>query len=57
MANLDIRIALMQNNIKHFMFAKELGIAEATLSRKLREELSHDEKQKMMETINRIANR
>lgn len=57
MANLEVRTLLMEKNIRHFALAKELGIAEATLSRKLRDELPYTEKQKMIETINKLANR
>lgn len=57
MANLEVRTLLMEKNIRHFALAKELGIAEATLSRKLRDELPYTEKQKMIEAINKLANR
>lgn len=55
MANIDIRILLSEKRIHHYELAKELGMAEATLSRKLRYELPHTEKQKIIEAINRIA--
>ena len=57
MANIDIRILLAEKRIHHYELAKELGLADATLSRKLRYELPHTEKQKMIEAINKLANR
>lgn len=57
MANKEIRCALINNGLKQYQLSDELGIAEATLSRKLRKELSPEEKQKILAAIERLANK
>ncbi|WP_281077649.1 hypothetical protein [Catenibacterium sp. co_0103] len=44
MKNLDIREALKNANMRHWVLADELGIDETTLSRWLRHELPKDKK-------------
>ena len=56
MANLDIRNAIKQANFKHWEVADLLGISEATFGRKLRKELSDDEKEKILNIL-KVKNR
>ena len=51
MANLDIRNAIKNANLKHWQVADLLNISEATLVRKLRKELSVDEKEYILRII------
>ena len=52
MKNLDIRQALKENNIKHWQLAEALNIAEFTLCRKLRHELSEEKKKIYLQLLN-----
>lgn len=51
MANEDIREAIKQANLKHWELADLLSVSEVTLVRKLRHEMSRDEKQKILEIL------
>lgn len=51
MANIEIRNALKKKKLFNYELADMLGITEWTLSRKLRKELPQDEKQKILEVI------
>lgn len=51
MKNLDIREALKNANMRHWVLAAELGIDETTLSRWLRHELPKDKKDRIMKII------
>ena len=53
MANLIIRVKMMESNVKQWELAKLLGVSESALSRKLREELPEDEQQHIIELIER----
>lgn len=55
MANKEIRCALINNALKQYQLSEELGIAEATLSRKLRKELPPEEKERILAAIDRLA--
>lgn len=55
MNNAKIRKAAGGAGVKLWQIAEELGIADATLSRKLRRELSDDECEKVMEIIHRLS--
>ena len=55
MANKVIRCALINSGVKQYQLADKLGIAEATLSRKLRKELPKEEKQKILAAIEELA--
>lgn len=55
MANLDIRAAAVSSGVRLWRVADALGIADASLSRKLRRELPEDEKEKILSIINRLA--
>lgn len=56
MANLEIRLMLAEKDVKYYELAKELGIADTTLSKKLRYELPLTKKQEMIDAINRLSN-
>lgn len=55
MNNTDIRKYAKAHGVRLWQIADELGISEITMSRKLRYELSEDEKQKILEIINELA--
>lgn len=50
-ANKDIRDALRIADIKHWKLAEYLNISENTLSRKMRTEMSAEEKEKILNII------
>ena len=54
MCNVDIRDALKKNNLKQWQLARLLEISEATLVRKLRFELSAEEKEKIFSIIKEV---
>lgn len=51
MANEDIRKALKARNIPQWKLGELLGVSENTIYRKLRNELSTDEKQHILDVI------
>lgn len=55
MENLEIRSKLKEKNVFQWQVAKSIGISEMTLVRKLREELTEEEKQKILSVIDKIA--
>lgn len=55
MTNKDIRLYAAGKGVRLWQIAKEMGIRDSSLSRKLRSELSDDEKQKIMEIVDRIS--
>lgn len=55
MENLEIRSKLKEKNVFQWQVAKNMGISEMTLVRKLREELTEEEKQKILSVIDKIA--
>ncbi len=55
MNNTDIRKYAKTHGVRLWQIADELGISEITMSRKLRYELSEDEKQKILEIIDELA--
>ena len=54
MANEDIRSALKNANLKHWQLAHLLQISEATLVRKLRQELPTKEKEKIFKIVKKF---
>lgn len=54
-SNQAIRTAAKENGIELWRIANKLGINDGNFSRKLRYELSEDEKQKILEIINELA--
>lgn len=55
MANVEIRIRLAATGIKQYEVAAELGLAEGTLSRKLRFELPDEERTQILAAIDRLS--
>lgn len=55
MPNSEIKIAAMTARVPLWRIAEELGIADSSLSRKLRKEFSPEDKQKVLEIIERLA--
>lgn len=55
MANLDIRAEAVSHGVRLWRVAEELGIADASLSRKLRKELPQDEKEKILAIIRQLS--
>lgn len=53
--NVTIRKAIEKANIRYWEVAKEYGITDSTFSRKLRQELSENEKQQILEIIKKIT--
>ena len=51
MSNLDIRTKAIEAGVKLWQVAEKLGISDSSLSRKLRKELSDEEKAKIKDII------
>lgn len=56
MKNVEIRSAYMLAGIKQWQVAEALGISETHFSRKLRNDLPQEEKEKILAVIDRLAN-
>ena len=54
MKNRIIKEALFKNDLKQYQLAEIMGIHEASLSRKLRNELSEEEQLQMVRMINSL---
>lgn len=54
-SNQDVRMAMRIHDVKQWELADALGMAEATLSRKLRTELSPELRTKMVSMIKKLA--
>lgn len=54
MANEKIRKLLTENRIKYYELANELGIADSSLSRMLRFELSPEKKKQVLDATQRL---
>ena len=54
MHNRDIKIAAMTACVPLWRVAEELGVADSSLSRKLRKELPAEEKKKIFDIIDRL---
>ena len=54
-ANIDIRTLALSKGVRLWEVAEKMGIAEGSLSRKLRVELPPEEKHKIAEIIENIA--
>lgn len=54
-ANIDIRRDAKSANVAHWQIAKRLGCAESTFCRKLREELSPEEKAMIRQVIKELS--
>ena len=57
MANEDIRAIAKQYNVKLWQIADELSITDSNFSKKLRKELAPDEKAKILQIIDNLANK
>lgn len=55
MKNQDIRRTAAGSGVKLWQIAEALGIADCSLSRKLRKELPNDEKEKIFSIIDQLA--
>ena len=55
MANMDIRQLILDKGIRFWEVAEKMGIADGTLSKKLRRELSPEEKRIIRDIIEEIA--
>lgn len=55
MKNLDIRSAVVMNGLHLYELAEALGIADATLSRKLRYEWPDEEKKRAFDAIHTLT--
>ena len=53
--NMDIKLRAAGSGIPLWKIAEELGIADSSLSRKLRKELPEAEKQRIFDIIERLA--
>ena len=56
LTNMDIRRTAIAAGVKLWQIADELGISDCNFSRKLRKELSADEKEKIFKIIEKISN-
>lgn len=57
MANKEIKVRAFEAGVKLWQIAEALGIADTSLSRKLRKELNAEEKRKIFAIIDEIAAR
>lgn len=57
MTNIEVRTEMRKMRIFSYEVAAELGIAETSLSRKMRKELSQEEKKEIIEVIHKLAKR
>lgn len=55
MANQDIKRAAAGSGVRLWQVAERLGIADCSLSRKLRRELPSDEKEKIFSVIEQLS--
>lgn len=55
MSNLDIRQAAKERKVCLWQIAEHMGVSEPTITRRLRRELSEDEKKKIFVIIESIA--
>lgn len=51
MKNTDIRISAIENGVRIWEIARQLGISPETMSRRLRKELSLEEKRRVKNAI------
>lgn len=55
MPNEDVRVKIISSGLKMWQVADALGIQDGSLSRKLRKELSYEEKEKIFAAIDRLS--
>lgn len=56
MVNTEIRIELAAKGVKQYQVAECIGIANTSFSRKLRKELSEEEKLRILSIIDKLSN-
>lgn len=56
-ANFEIRDECRQHNVKLWELAEEIGVSEATMTRKLRRELPHEQQEHILTVIREIADK
>ncbi len=54
MKNMEIRKKILESGVRQWMIADWLGITETTFSKKLRKELTDEEKGKVLKAIQTI---
>ena len=54
--NRDLQLYAAGKGVKQWKIAKELGIAEASLSRKLRNPLSEEDKAAFLSAVEKLSN-
>lgn len=52
--NIEIRNAIFSNNIKKWEIANKLDVTDSTFSRMLRNEISNDKKNEILNIINNL---
>lgn len=55
MNNIEIRQAIRENRLHNYEVAAALGVSEFTFSRKLRVEMSSEQREHVMRTIEKLA--
>ena len=55
MANRDVKLAAAGAGVRMWQIADELGILDSNFSRKLRHELSQEEKKRIFEIIDKLS--
>ena len=55
MKNVDIRREMLASGVKHWQVAQEIGVADGTFSRRLRNELSDEDKAEIRAAIERLS--
>lgn len=55
MKNISIRECARKNGVKFWEIAEALGVSEATVTRRMRQELSQEEKEKILAIIDNLA--
>lgn len=57
LANRDIRIACMEQGVKFWQIAMQLGISAETFTRRMRTELNEEEKAKIFRAMAQVLSR
>lgn len=57
MNNLEIRLAIKKARLYNYEVAAELGVSESHFSRKLRNEMGEEERQRVLDAIERVVER
>ncbi len=57
MANIEIRLKIKDNRLRHYEIASELGISEYTFCKWIREELTSERKEQILSAIDRLVSK